>query len=115
MHSLIRNHPFIDGNKRTGFLATVVFYGLNGWILDMDDPDVIGLADRRSFRERSVGTRRMPRSRRQMAPAPSRSYGQLSAETAFELAGTAPPLSPYAGAPTGRDGSAADGPSTMSG
>jgi death-on-curing protein len=27
MHSLIRNHPFVDGNKRTAVLAVAVFYG----------------------------------------------------------------------------------------
>ena len=27
---LVRNHPFIDGNKRTGLLALVTFLGLNG-------------------------------------------------------------------------------------
>lgn len=26
MHSLIRNHPFVDGNKRTGVLSVIVFY-----------------------------------------------------------------------------------------
>lgn len=30
MHSLIRNHPFLDGNKRTGVIAIVVFYLRNG-------------------------------------------------------------------------------------
>lgn len=27
---LVGNHPFIDGNKRTGLLAVVTFLGLNG-------------------------------------------------------------------------------------
>src|SRR5258708_28634244 len=27
---IIRNHPFIDGNKRTGFLVCVLFLELNG-------------------------------------------------------------------------------------
>ncbi len=27
---IIRNHPFIDGNKRTGFLVGVLFLELNG-------------------------------------------------------------------------------------
>jgi death on curing protein len=27
---IIRNHPFIDGNKRTGFVVAVVFLELNG-------------------------------------------------------------------------------------
>jgi death-on-curing protein len=27
---IVKNHPFQDGNKRVGFLALVVFLGLNG-------------------------------------------------------------------------------------
>jgi len=27
---IVRNHPFVDGNKRTGFLAAYVFLRLNG-------------------------------------------------------------------------------------
>jgi death-on-curing protein len=30
LHSLTANHPFIDGNKRTAWLATVVFLRDNG-------------------------------------------------------------------------------------
>ena len=30
---IMQNHPFIDGNKRTGFLAVYVFLALNGWKL----------------------------------------------------------------------------------
>ena len=30
MHSLIKNHPFVDGNKRTALTATGVFLELNG-------------------------------------------------------------------------------------
>jgi death-on-curing protein len=44
MHSLIRNHAFIDGNKRTGVLATVLFYNLNGFQIDAVQEDVIALA-----------------------------------------------------------------------
>ena len=29
-HGLIRNHPFLDGNKRIGFTAAIVFLELNG-------------------------------------------------------------------------------------
>ena len=32
---LAKNHPFIDGNKRTGFAAMIVFLGLNGVELDV--------------------------------------------------------------------------------
>ena len=28
--SIVNNHPFIDGNKRTGILAMVVFLEMNG-------------------------------------------------------------------------------------
>ena len=32
---IVRNHPFVDGNKRTGFAAMIVFLGLNGVELDV--------------------------------------------------------------------------------
>ena len=31
--AVILNQPFVDGNKRTGFLAAYVFLDLNGWEL----------------------------------------------------------------------------------
>jgi death-on-curing protein len=34
MDSLIRNHPFIDGNKRTGIGAAALFLRINGYRLD---------------------------------------------------------------------------------
>lgn len=37
--SIIRNHPFVDGNKRTGFLAAYIFLALNGWELDAPEAD----------------------------------------------------------------------------
>ena len=30
MHSLINNHPFVDGNKRTALVVTGIFLELNG-------------------------------------------------------------------------------------
>lgn len=30
MHSLILNHPFVDGKKRTGMVASLVFLEING-------------------------------------------------------------------------------------
>ena len=30
LHSLAANHPFVDGNKRTAWMSTVVFLDLNG-------------------------------------------------------------------------------------
>ena len=34
---LARNHPFVDGNKRTAFVATELFLVLNGFELTADD------------------------------------------------------------------------------
>ncbi|MBI1393558.1 MAG: type II toxin-antitoxin system death-on-curing family toxin [Alphaproteobacteria bacterium] len=33
-YGIVKNHPFVDGNKRTGFLSAYVFLGLNGWELE---------------------------------------------------------------------------------
>ena len=35
--SIIRNHPFVDGNKRTGFIAAYMFLALNGTTLQADE------------------------------------------------------------------------------
>ena len=34
---IIQNHPFIDGNKRTGFMAAYIFLDLNGSTLIADE------------------------------------------------------------------------------
>lgn len=31
---IVKNHPFVDGNKRTGFVSALVFLEFNGWVLD---------------------------------------------------------------------------------
>lgn len=38
---LARNHPFLDGNKRTAFVAMELFLNLNGWKLNADDAECI--------------------------------------------------------------------------
>ena len=38
-YGISRNHPFIDGNKRTGFVAAELFLALNGCALHADDSD----------------------------------------------------------------------------
>lgn len=38
---LIRNHPFIDGNKRIGTHAMLVFLAVNGITLSYEDDDLI--------------------------------------------------------------------------
>jgi death-on-curing protein len=45
---IIRNHPFVDGNKRTGFIVGVLFLEMNGYDFTATEADatqaVLGLA-----------------------------------------------------------------------
>jgi len=43
LHSLVRNHPLVDGNKRLAWLATYVFCAKNGDELDPPDDDAYAL------------------------------------------------------------------------
>jgi death-on-curing protein len=49
MAGIVRNHPFVDGNKRTAFVAGVVFLEVNGHRFTATEEDatqaVLGLAD----------------------------------------------------------------------
>ena len=38
---IVQNHPFIDGNKRTGFIVAVTFLILNGFDVIASEKDVI--------------------------------------------------------------------------
>lgn len=40
-HGLARNHPFVDGNKRTAFVAVELFLALNGYELMASDADCV--------------------------------------------------------------------------
>ena len=40
-YGISRNHPFIDGNKRTGFVALELFLALNGYDLSATDADCV--------------------------------------------------------------------------
>ena len=37
----MKNHPFIDGNKRTGVLSAIVFLNLNDVNVDFDEAMVV--------------------------------------------------------------------------
>ena len=36
---IVKNHPFIDGNKRTGFLVAILFLELNGFVFHAEEAD----------------------------------------------------------------------------
>ncbi len=40
---IARNHPFLDGNKRTAFVVMELFLNLNGWTLDANDTICISM------------------------------------------------------------------------
>lgn len=44
IHSLILNHPFIDGNKRTGIASMLVFLELNGYRLQVIQKALVNTA-----------------------------------------------------------------------
>lgn len=40
MHSLVLNHPFVDGNKRVGVAAAEFFLEYNGQVVDATDEEL---------------------------------------------------------------------------
>jgi death on curing protein len=48
---IARNHPFVDGNKRTAFQTMFVFLGLNGLRIVAHQPEVVTL-----FRDVAAGS-----------------------------------------------------------
>jgi death-on-curing protein len=56
LFGVARNHPFVQGNKRTGFLAAVVFLEINGYAIEPDAsrdlaPSIIYVLERRLTEE----------------------------------------------------------------
>ena len=43
LHSIARNHPLVDGNKRLALAATIAFYGLNGLRLTLSNDEAYQL------------------------------------------------------------------------
>lgn len=41
LFGIVKNHPFIDGNKRTAYLAADVFLALNGWSVEASQEEII--------------------------------------------------------------------------
>lgn len=40
-YGLVKNHPFVDGNKRTAFQVMFVFLRINGFYLDAPESEVV--------------------------------------------------------------------------
>jgi death on curing protein len=40
-HGIVKNHPFLDGNKRAGFMAAYTFLGINGQEVQATEENVV--------------------------------------------------------------------------
>ena len=43
LHSLVTNHALVDGNKRLGLVAVLLFYGMNGYGLTASEDERVDL------------------------------------------------------------------------
>lgn len=43
LHSIVRNHALVDGNKRLGLAAVIAFYGVNGLRLTLTNDEAYQL------------------------------------------------------------------------
>ncbi|MCF3626101.1 type II toxin-antitoxin system death-on-curing family toxin [Planktothrix agardhii 1801] len=44
-YGLAKNHPFIDGNKRTAFMVMYVFLGLNQYLIEVPEIEVVQIME----------------------------------------------------------------------
>lgn len=44
-HGLVKNHPFVDGNKRMAFVVARVFLGLNGVAFDPPETEAVVMVE----------------------------------------------------------------------
>ena len=40
-HGIVKNHPFLDGNKRTGFIAAALFIETNGYRFQATEEEAV--------------------------------------------------------------------------
>lgn len=43
MHSIVRNHPLVDGNKRLGWAGSLVFLRVNGYTVEFTEDAAVDL------------------------------------------------------------------------
>ena len=43
LYHIVQNHPFIDGNKRTGAAAAIIFLAMNGIELEADEEALVAV------------------------------------------------------------------------
>ncbi len=40
-HGIVKNHPFLDGNKRSGLMAAAMFLEINGWNFQAPEEEAV--------------------------------------------------------------------------
>ena len=40
-HGIVKNHPFLDGNKRSGLMAAALFLEMNGWVFHPPEEEAV--------------------------------------------------------------------------
>ncbi len=40
-HGIVKNHPFVDGNKRSGLMAAALFLESNGWLFHPPEEEAV--------------------------------------------------------------------------
>jgi death-on-curing protein len=53
---MINNHPFVDGNKRTGIGAAVLFLSLNGYVLTASNQELLDLTMKIAQKKTAIET-----------------------------------------------------------
>jgi death-on-curing protein len=43
LYHIVQNHPFVDGNKRTGAASAIIFLAINGVEVDADEEGLVEL------------------------------------------------------------------------
>jgi len=41
LYHIVQNHPFLDGNKRTGAASAIIFLAMNEWELEADEDGLV--------------------------------------------------------------------------
>jgi death-on-curing protein len=44
LYHVVQNHPFVDGNKRTGAAAAIIFLAMNGVEIEADEEGLVDMA-----------------------------------------------------------------------
>ena len=95
LRSMVKNHPYVDGNKRMGLAATFLFLVLNGRLLGATNEELVEFATElaatqmkrgtvvRWLRERSLTIAEAAEAAQEVNPGAGRTFFKVAYITAF--------------------------------